>query len=46
VDDGLLMALLIVVCAIVAIGGFVTGVRLVRRVRAEAEASNAERDAS
>ena len=32
----------LVVCVIVALGGFVTGIRLVRRVRAEAEATNAD----
>ncbi len=36
--------ILLVVCLIVAVGGFVTGLRLVRRVRAESEAANAERD--
>jgi hypothetical protein len=34
----------LVVCVIVALGGFVTGIRLVRRVRAESEEANAERD--
>jgi hypothetical protein len=34
----------LVVCVIVALGGFVTGIRLVRRVRVESEEANAERD--
>ena len=34
--------LVLVACLVVAVGGFVTGLRLVRRVRAEAEAANAE----
>jgi hypothetical protein len=37
-------AVVLVVCVIVALGGFVTGIRLVRRVRAESEEANAERD--
>ncbi len=36
------LVIVLVVCLVVAVGGFVTGVRLVRRVRAEAEAENAE----
>jgi uncharacterized membrane protein YqiK len=41
VSDALLVIVL-VVCMVVAIGGFFTGLHLVRRVRAEAEATNAE----
>ena len=41
-SDALLVTVLVVVCLIVAIGGFVTGIRLVRRVRSEAEAKHAE----
>jgi hypothetical protein len=41
VSDAVLVILL-VVCLVVAIGGFVTGLRLVRRVRTDAEATNAE----
>jgi flagellar basal body-associated protein FliL len=41
VSDALLVIIL-VVCLVVAIGGFVTGLRLVRRVRADSEAANAE----
>src|SRR3954452_10441328 len=41
VSDAVLVVLL-VVCLVVAVGGFVTGLRLVRRVRAEAEATNAD----
>ena len=37
------VVILLVVCLVIALGGFVTGVKLVRRVRAEAEATNAER---
>jgi len=37
--------ILLVVCLVVAVGGFVTGLRLVRRVRSEAEAANDEREA-
>ena len=36
------LVILLVVCLVVAVGGFVTGIKLVRRVRAEAEATNAE----
>jgi len=36
------VVILLVVCLVVAVGGFVTGLRLVRRVRAEAEATNAD----
>jgi hypothetical protein len=36
------LVILLVVCLIVAVGGFFTGLRLVRRVRAEAEATNAD----
>jgi hypothetical protein len=36
------LVILLVVCLIVAVGGFVTGLKLVRRVRAEAEATNAD----
>ena len=36
------LVILLVVCLVVAIGGFFTGLHLVRRVRAEAEATNAE----
>jgi hypothetical protein len=35
--------IVLVVCLAVAVGGFVTGIRLVRRVRTESEAANAER---
>ena len=38
------VVIIIAVCFVVAVGGFVTGIRLVRRVRAEAEEANAERD--
>ena len=38
----LVLVIVVVVCFAVAIGGFVTGLRLVRRVRAESEAANAE----
>ena len=38
------VAVLLLVCLVVAVGGLVTGIRLVRRVRTEAEAANAERD--
>ena len=38
-----LLVIVLLVCLIVAVGGFVTGLRLVRRVRSEAEAKNAER---
>jgi len=41
VSDALLV-LVLVVCLIVAVGGLVTGIRLVRRVRSEAEANNAD----
>ena len=41
VSDALLVIVL-VVCLVVAVGGLVTGIRLVRRVRSEAEAKNAE----
>ncbi len=40
-SDALLVVVL-VVCLVVAVGGLVTGIRLVRRVRREAEAKNAE----
>jgi flagellar basal body-associated protein FliL len=40
VSDALLWIVL-VVCLVVAVGGLVTGIRLVRRVRSEAEAKNA-----
>jgi hypothetical protein len=36
------LVILLVVCFVVAVGGLLTGVRLVRRVREEAEASNDE----
>jgi hypothetical protein len=36
------LAILLVVCLVIAVGGFVGGIKLVRRVRAEAEATNAE----
>ena len=36
--------IVLLICLVVAVGGFVTGIRLVRRVRSEAEAENAERD--
>lgn len=36
--------ILLAVCLVVAVGGFVTGIRLVRRVRSESEAANAEPD--
>ncbi len=36
------LVILLVVCLVVAIGGFFTGLHLVRRVRAEAEATNAD----
>jgi hypothetical protein len=36
------LVILLVVCLVVAVGGFCTGLRLVRRVRAEAEATNAD----
>jgi hypothetical protein len=35
--------IVLVVCLVVAVGGFFTSIRLVRRVRAKAEATNAER---
>jgi uncharacterized membrane protein YqiK len=38
------LVIVLVVCLVVAVGGFFTGVRLVRRVRAESEAANDERD--
>jgi hypothetical protein len=41
VSDALLVVVL-VVCLVVAVGGLVTGIRLVRRVRAEAEAANSD----
>lgn len=34
--------IVLVVCLAVAVGGFLTGIRLVRRVRTESEATNAE----
>ena len=40
----LALVIVVAVCFAVAIGGFVTGLRLVRRVRAESEAANAEHD--
>jgi hypothetical protein len=36
------LVIILVVCLVVAIGGFVTGLRLVRRVRTDSEAANAE----
>lgn len=39
-----MFVLVLVICLVVAVGGLVTGIRLVRRVRSEAEAENAERD--
>jgi hypothetical protein len=36
------LVILLVVCLVIAVGGFVGGIQLVRRVRAEAEATNAE----
>ena len=36
------LVILLVVCLVVAVGGFFTGLRLVRRVRTDAEAVNAE----
>ena len=36
------LVILLVVSLVVAIGGFVTGLRLVRRVRTDAEVANAE----
>jgi hypothetical protein len=38
------LVILLVVCLVVAVGGFVTGINLVRRVRSDAEAANAEHD--
>ena len=38
------LVIVLVVCLVVAVGGFFTGVRLVRRVRTESEAANAEGD--
>jgi HAMP domain-containing protein len=38
--------IVLLVCLIVAIGGFFTSIRLIRRVRARAEAENEERDRS
>ncbi len=38
--------IVLVVCLVVAVGGFFTSIRLVRRVRSRAEAENAERDRS
>ncbi len=38
-----LLVIVLVVCLVVAVGGLVTGIRLVRKVRSEAEAANAER---
>ena len=38
------VVVLVVLCFAIAVGGFATGLRLVRRVRAESEATNAERD--
>jgi hypothetical protein len=42
--NDVVFVLLLAVCLVVAVGGFVTGLRLVRRVRAEAEEANAKRD--
>jgi hypothetical protein len=39
------VVILLVACLVVAVGGFVTGIRLVRRVRSEAEQARSERDA-
>jgi hypothetical protein len=36
------LVIVLVVCLVVAVGGLVTGIRLVRRVRSEAEAKNAD----
>jgi hypothetical protein len=36
------LVILLVVCLVIAVGGFVGGIKLVRRVRTEAEATNAE----
>jgi hypothetical protein len=44
VSDTVFLVIVLVVSLVVAVGGFVSGVRLVRRVRADAEAANAERD--
>ena len=38
------VVVLVVLCFAIAVGGFATGLRLVRRVRTESEATNAERD--
>jgi hypothetical protein len=38
------LVVLLAVCLVVAVGGFVTGIKLVRRVRSEAEAATAEGD--
>jgi hypothetical protein len=38
------VVIVIVVCFVVAVGGFVGGLRLVRRVRSEAEASRTDLD--
>ena len=44
-SDGTFVIVL-VVCLVVAVGGFFTSIRLIRRVRSRAEAENAERDRS
>jgi hypothetical protein len=36
--------IIVAVCLAVAVGGFVTGIRLVRRTRTESEAANADRN--
>jgi hypothetical protein len=36
--------ILLVICVVIAFGGFATGIRLVRRVREESEEANAERN--
>jgi hypothetical protein len=41
VSNGTLVIVL-VVCLVVAVGGFFTSIRLVKRVRTKAEAANAE----
>ena len=38
------LVILLLVCLVVAVGGFVTGIKLVRRIRSDAEAANAEHD--
>jgi hypothetical protein len=44
VSNDLVLAVVMVGCLVVAVGGFVTGLRLVRRIRTEAEAANADQD--